>query len=118
MTSMEVIKKAAITFAELRKELKSIKKRDGQLSFRANKTEEYLDAFTKISTKDVKEIKDEIEKLKLTRLKENHIAKLIDLMPKTVSEAKIILQGYSLSIKNEELKKIVDIIKKRIPKKK
>lgn len=115
---MEITEKAPVSFAELRNELKNIKKRDGQLSFRANKTEEYLDLFTKISAKDAAEIKEEIGKLGIARLKDFHITKLIDIMPRSVAEAKLVLQGYSVTVKNEELKKIADIILKRLPQKK
>ena len=42
MTKPEVIEKSSMSMAALREELAKIKKRDGELSFRGNKTEEYV----------------------------------------------------------------------------
>ncbi len=42
MSTIEVIEKKAITMSELRDKLAEIKERDGELSFRAQKTDEYM----------------------------------------------------------------------------
>ena len=105
-----ILNESPISSAELKEHLERIKKRDGELNFRANKTLEYLNHFD--IPKDYKELSEAITQLKVPRLKDSHIKKIIDVRPKTVEELKVILQGYPISINNENLKKIVDVVTK------
>ncbi len=107
-----LIKETPITMSELRQELDKVKKRDGELNFRANKTEDYLNQFATLKQKQTEELKQKIEKLNITRLKPEYVTKIVDLLPKTVEELKVVMQGYPLSVKQEDLKKIVDVINK------
>ena len=47
-----------------------------------------------------------ISKLAINRLKDEHICKVVDLLPKTPNELKLVLQGYGLSLTNEASNKI------------
>ena len=118
MTKPEIIDKKPINMATLREELANIKKRDGELSFRGNKTEEYVNEFTILKPKEAEELFKKIDGLKIPRLKDTHINKIIDTMPASVDELKVIMQGYSLPVTNDNLKKIVDAVSKHLPKKK
>ena len=108
----EIIAETPLSMADLKEELESIKKRDKELNFRAAKTEEYLKQFVALSISKKNELADKINKLKIPRLREQHISKIIDLMPKKTDSLKVILQGYTLTISNENLKSIVEVINK------
>ena len=110
MPEFQLLKGTPISMKELKDALGKIKKREKELNFRANKTEEYLNQF--VTMKKDKELIEALEKLKIPRLKEQHIKKIIDLMPKTVDELKVIVQGYPITISNDNLKKIADTINK------
>nr|MCK4930449.1 hypothetical protein [Nanoarchaeota archaeon] len=118
MAKPEVIEKKSINMAVLREELANIKKRDKELSFRGTKTEEYVNEFVILKPKQAEELYKKLEKLNIPRLKEVHINKIIDIMPSNVEELKVIMQGYSLPVTNENLKKIVDAVSKYLPEKK
>ena len=100
---------------QLKKELDRIKKRDNELNFRANKTEEYLNQISTLKNAD--ELFGNIMKLNIPRLKEQHIHKIIDIAPTTVNDLKVVLQGYPITINNESMKKIVDTINEFLEKK-
>ncbi len=108
MAQINIISEKPINLSELKNEIEKIKKRDGELNFRCAKTEEYLNQF--VTLKNTEELKKKIEELKIPRLKETHITKIIDILPKTTEELKAVLHGYTVSISNENLKKIVDTI--------
>ncbi|MBD3310639.1 hypothetical protein GF351_05460 [Candidatus Woesearchaeota archaeon] len=108
--TMEILSETSIPMAELKDELASIKKRDEELNFRASKTEEYLNQFVELDAKKAKELYDKIDKLKVPRLKEQHINKVIDLLPTTVDSLKVLLQGYTLTVNSENMKKIVAVV--------
>jgi len=87
-----------------------IKERDGELNFRANKTEEYLGQFAELSPNKFSELKKKIEELNITRLKPEYVVKLADLMPESLNDIKVIMQAYPVTVKQEDLKKILAVI--------
>lgn len=96
---------------DIRDAFEDIKKRDKELGFRAAKTEEYLHTFAKLDKKTVEALKKAIEALAIPRLKHEHICKLADILPKDPDEARLVLNSYSITITNENLVKISDVIK-------
>lgn len=116
MTDVKILSEKPLDMVEIKQELEKIKKRDKELNFRANKTEEYVNQF--ITSKDSSELIAKITKLDITRLKEHYIKKIVDILPTTVNDLKLILQGYTITINNENMKKIVDTINKFLKEKK
>ena len=110
MSTVKILEEKSITIAELRDHLKKIKKRDEELNFRANKTEEFLNSFAEMKTKDAKELYSKFEQLDIQRLKPEHITKIIDVLPSTIEELKVVMQGFTVSLTQENLKKIADLI--------
>jgi len=110
MSETDVIRETPITMAALKDLLKVVKKRDEELNFRAGKTEEYLNHFATLKTKDVKELMKKIADLGVPRLKEEHIVKIVDLLPDHQEEVRSTLQGYSVTVTKENLKKIADVV--------
>jgi len=108
MATTEILAENPISMYELRDELEKIKKRDKELNFRAARTEEYLKQVT--TFKKAPELHEKLVKLNIPRLKENHMKKIIDIMPLTINDLKVVLQAYPVSVNNESLKKIVDTI--------
>jgi DNA-directed RNA polymerase subunit F len=110
MGNPEIVSETPVSMHDLKEELVKIKKRDKELNYRATKVEEYLNQFVHLKNKQYTEIKEKIEKLQVPRLRELHIYKILDVMPANIEELKTILQGYTITVSNENLKKIVDII--------
>ncbi len=108
MADTQIISETPISIYELKKELEKIRKRDSELNFRANKAEEYLNHVA--VHKNADELFAKIMQLNVPRLKEQHAHKIIDIMPTTVNELKVVLQGYTITINNDSMKKIVDTI--------
>lgn len=113
MAKPEIISETPITIAELKEEIEKIKKRDGELNFRASKTEEYLNQFVVVPSKKVLELKENIGKLGIPRLKEEHIIKIVDIMPANVEVLKVLLQAYTITVSQENLKKIVGVVQEQ-----
>ena len=111
MTTPEIISEKPISMAEVKSEIEKIKKRDKELSFRAERAEEYLNQF---AHKNTIKLIESLKKLNLTRLKDEHIVKIADLMPKTVEQLKIILQGYTITLTKDNIKSIVDEVNKLV----
>lgn len=111
MVEINVIEEKPLTLVEVNEKLKQILKRDKELSFRGNKTKEYLDSFVQKTMKEVEELKKKIIELDIPRLKDKHIAKIIDIMPEDMDSLKSIFSGEPITLKEEDLKRILGIIK-------
>lgn len=109
MTIPQTIKEIPLSLAEVKEEVDKIKKRDKELGFRTQKTDEYLQQFAKEGT--IKLI-DSLKKLKIARLKDEYIVKIVDLLPRTVDDLKTILQGYTVTVTKDNMKKIVEEVNK------
>lgn len=96
--------------AELKMELDKIKKRDEEPNFRVAKTEDYLDSFVELKVTKSRELVKKLQGLEIPRLKVIHIYKLIDLMPQSVAEVQVILQGYTVAVSQDNIKKIVAVL--------
>ena len=94
---------------ELKERFKALQK-EGTLSFRAEKTNAYLAAFVAGSVKDAAEVQKKVTALGILRLKERHIVKIIDVMPKDLDSLRQVLSNEPLTIKDEDLRKILDVI--------
>ncbi|MBW2983895.1 hypothetical protein KY361_02170 [Candidatus Woesearchaeota archaeon] len=108
MDTSEILNEAPMSMVQLKEELERIKKRDKELNFRATKTEEYLSQV--ITLKGAEGLFKKLVALNVPRLKEQHICKIIDVLPKTADDLKVLLQGYTLTVNNQNLKKIIDAI--------
>lgn len=108
MADVQIVSETPVNIYQLKKELERIKKRDNELNFRANRTEEYLNQLTTLKNTD--ELFEKIISLNIPRLKEQHVHKIVDIAPTTINELKVVLQGYPVTINNESMKKIVDTI--------
>ena len=110
MSKPEVIEKAPVSLFELKTELQAIQKRDEELNYRAGKTLDYVNSVNPISKTVYQKLKTEIEALGIPRLKDDHVVKILDLMPQNVNELNVILQGYTLTVTKENMAKIIKVL--------
>ena len=90
--------------------LEAVQEHDKELGFRAQRTLEHLQAVSTLPAKKAKELENALLKLDIPRLKEQHVHKLIDVLPTTMEDVKTILQGYAVTVTNENCKKIADTV--------
>jgi DNA-directed RNA polymerase subunit F len=107
---MEIIEQKSISLPEMKERMDEMKKRDKELNFRAKKVEEYLNNTPK--TKAYKDLKKELEEAGVTRLKGKHITLIINILPEDIDSLRSILSGENLTLKQEDLEKILNIVKK------
>lgn len=110
MSDLKILNEKPLTLTDLKERLEIIEKRDKELSFRANKTKEYLNNFSHKKLKEVESLKKKIEDLNVPRLKDRHIAKIIDIAPKDTDSLKLLLSGEAITVKEEDIKKIVSLL--------
>ncbi len=105
---IKIIEQQPVTLAEVKEALGSSEEENQ--NFRITKTKEYLEYFAKLSAKEAKELRKKIEDLKIPRLKDEMIVKVIDLLPKSEEEVSLIFQAYPITISSQNLKKIASTV--------
>lgn len=118
MSKPEILEKKPVSIAEVKDLLKTIHKRDEELTFRGGKTEDYVNEISSLTLKKTKELMKKIEELDIPRLKEQHIVKIVDTMPESPEHLKVIFSGFNVTITKDNLKKIADVVKEYQPAKK
>ncbi len=111
MVNPQFIEQKSISLLEAKEAIESIEKRDKELNYLSNKTKEYLDQFVTLNRARKNELEKNLQDLNLTRLKDEHIAKICDFLPKTVDELKVVLQAYPLSMPKKDHEEIVKTVK-------
>jgi DNA-directed RNA polymerase subunit F len=117
MTKPVVLSETSISMADLKEYLEAVKKRDSELNFRAGRTEEYLSHFVTLSKDKAAELFKKLEELQIPRMKPEHIYKLVDILPMSADEVKLVLQGYTITVTKENLSKIAETIAGAVGKK-
>ena len=111
MPNPKMIEETPITLVEVKEALKKIEEKDNELNYRSNKTKEYLNHFVTLTQTQKNDLYKKLNELKLVRLKEAHLVKIIDFLPKTVDELKVILQAYPVNMPKKDMESIVAIVK-------
>jgi DNA-directed RNA polymerase subunit F len=116
--SLEIIKKTPINIVEVKSELDNIKKDFEELNFRTEKLEDYLNRFVHLTPKQAKDLYEKLVSLNIPRLKDQHMHKIIDILPKNIDDVKLILQSFVINVNKDNSLKIVKTVKDFLPTKK
>jgi len=106
---MKVESEKFVTWAEVRKALEK-KEKEKELSYEQKNALEHLRKFAKISEKQANEMTQELEKIE--RLRDRHIVSIINHMPQDLEDLRVLFANETVSISDEDRKKIISIVKK------
>ncbi|MBS3163700.1 hypothetical protein J4427_03370 [Candidatus Woesearchaeota archaeon] len=106
MVSIKVLEEKPLTLSEVKTRLEDNK----EPIPKGIKTLTYLKSIPLTKEKKAQELKEKINGLGLSRLKERYIVKLIDIMPMDIDSLRAIL-SQDITLKQEDLQKILEILK-------
>ena len=107
MVSPQFIEEKPLSLVDVKVILDNVEKRDTELGFQSSKVKEYLENFVELSPSKKEELYKKLQGLNLTRIKEEHLMKIIDFMPKTLNDLKVVLQAYPLTMPKKDQESIV-----------
>lgn len=105
MADLEILNENPLSLSLLKKKLE---KADTKLSYRGERTKEYVAGIVKLKPKEAEELAERIRELNIPRLKERHIAKIADIQPKDADSVKALLSGEAITLKDEDIQKIIE----------
>ncbi len=109
MSNYQIISQESISNSESL-DLINQKAKKLELTYREEKSKEYLKSSSPLSLKNFKAAKKEMEELKIPRLEEHHIIKILDLMPKNGTELRAIVSNSGTVIVDDSVKKILGVL--------
>ncbi len=104
----EVNKETFIPITKVKDILKKVKDK----TYEQKMAYEHVKKFSKISSDKAEELIKELLELEMRKLKEHQVVKIVDLMPKSLEDLKVILHKSQIPFKKDELEKILEIVKK------
>lgn len=110
MSNYQVISKEPVSQTEVL-DVISKKAKDVELTYREEKTQEYLKKSSSHKVSDLKKLKAEILALEIPRLEEEHIVKIVDIMPNSGTELRAIVSHSGTVLVDENVTKILDVLK-------
>lgn len=106
---MKILDSKPISMPEA-KEIMLKKEKQGELNYEQKLALEHLKNFTKISEKDSKKLEADISDI--IKMSPETLAQILNVLPKNPDELRMIFAREKFSLKEEEIKKILDLIAK------
>jgi DNA-directed RNA polymerase subunit F len=106
---MKVIETKPVSMAEAREILSSREKKK-ELSYEQKLAFEHLNKFTKLKPEDAKKLLEELSGV--LRMSQETVVQILNFLPKTADELRMIFSREKFSLKEDEINKILEIIKK------
>jgi len=99
-----------VSLAEVKNILKKISKERKELLYEQKIALEHAQKFAKLSVKKTEDLIKELQKLDF--IQERHAYKIADLLPKTEDDVKTIFAKERITLNENEIKNILDIVGK------
>ena len=109
MVDLDIIEQKPVTMALLKDKL-DLAKKDKELNFRAAKVYTYLQDFVSLKKEEADVMYTKLSGLGISKLRDKQIVKIIDIMPQDADTLKSLFAGDTVSLKQEEIKQILDAI--------
>ena len=109
MSNIKIIQERPLSMVDVKEALSKEKKTD--LSDRAKKTMEYISNSLQTKEKKLEELEKKLVNLKISRLKEKQIKKIVDIVPQDIDSLRSIFTAETVSLKDEDMQKILETIK-------
>ncbi len=110
ISDFDIVEEKYVSLPEVKEILEPIEEK----TIEQKKALRHAKAFSKLKKEKAMELKKELEGLEMRKLKEHHVAKIIDILPKDMEDLKLILEDSVTSFTAEELQKIFEVVSKYI----
>lgn len=111
MPNPQFIETKSACLADVKTMLEAVEQRDKELNYLSNKCKDFLVSFEPLPGNKTAALAKKLMGLQLTRLKEEHVVKIVDFLPKDTDELKVVLQAYPLSMPKKDMDAIVEVVK-------
>jgi DNA-directed RNA polymerase subunit F len=112
MKNVIIIEREPTIMAEVANTLKN--RKDAERNYEQKLVWEHVSKFRKLGVRDSRKMVEDLRALEMRRLKEEFIVQIVDLVPKNLKELKSVFADSKSNLHNDELKQIMDVVKKYV----
>ncbi len=94
------------------KELMMKKEKEEEISYEQKLSIEHLKKFTKLSKDKALKLAEEISNV--VKLSDEVLVQIVDILPQSIDELRLILASEKFSLREEEMNKILEVIRKYV----
>ena len=109
---MEVKSEKFASWADVKKALEK-KEKEKELGYEQKNAIDHLRKFCKISEKEEKEMREEL-KAAVSKLNERHLTNIVNFLPMTNDELRVLFADERTVLSDEDKSKIVSIVKAKL----
>ncbi len=106
----EILSKEHVSGAEVLDEIKK-KEKDRELTYREEKTRDFLKKVNKLSKTNFDKAKKELEALEIPRIEESQIISILEIMPNNGTELRAVVSHSGTVLVDENVTQILDVLK-------
>ncbi|UCD03426.1 MAG: hypothetical protein JSV63_02235 [Candidatus Aenigmatarchaeota archaeon] len=106
---MEILTEKTVTSYDAKKIIKK-REKEGELNYEQKNALDYLSKFKKLPEKNVQELLAGLNKIE--KLKENHVAAIVETMPKDEDDLRILFASERIVLEDNEKQQILSAVKK------
>jgi DNA-directed RNA polymerase subunit F len=106
---METIDENLVSWSKAKKILEK-KSKEKELGYEQKSALEHLRKFSKVSAKNEEQLISSLKKME--KLKDRHIVILLNLLPQTEADVKVLFANEIINLSEDERKKIASTVKK------
>jgi len=88
------------------------RKEEGDLILEQKTAFEHAKKFAKLTDKQSEKLVEDLKELGIRRLKDEQIVTIVDFLPQTAEDVKLITSNTTTSLKSAEIEKMLEVIKK------
>lgn len=111
-SNYEILEQTPVSQSEVKDLIEQRTQEVEELSYREEKSLEYLKHLDVLSFEDYQKAFEEIKALNLARLEDLHIVKILDLMPENGTQLRLIVANSGTVLVDESVSSILDILAK------
>lgn len=110
MVNPQLMGETAVSLSDIQEYVAQMEKRSPTLDLRTTKTKEFVESFATLSKEKRDKLRKKLAGLDILRLKEAQIVKILDFLPTTADDVRILLQGYPVSLSKKDMERIVEVV--------
>lgn len=104
----DIIEKRPVSIAKAKKILAEVK----EPNYEQKQAMEYASKFAKVPYESVEKIVAELREAGIPRMRDRQLKKMVDIMPKSQDEIKVLMMKEDLTLSKKDIDKILEILGK------
>lgn len=111
--NQQILSETPLSTVDVKEILEKIKS-EGELNFRAQKTYDHLVSVVQLNAAQAKKLEEALLGLNVSRLREQHVKKLVSVLPTAEKDVKMAMSEFNVTLSVEDATKVASTISEHV----